>query len=389
MDLYPVMEYLTTAACCAAALAVVAPFADRPPPGRPGGIGDPRTLARICAVLALLFGLPAFAIGDRLFGLAAVLATLRFMGPVALVAGAVAIGPLLLLEYSQRLEKQRERSRRATEEAANHAVASYRYDARQFRTSFLPCAAIVGGGSLYYATLLWENVKRLRPEGPLMTKLEYVAASLLFMVVFWVCCKLLYLLLFRLPSIVNASGFLITEKAFIQRAGGFGKDHWVPWESIQSIHSPRRPSGPYEIRHHRGVLRVPAYVLEREPLIAAILERSPHVVRPSLYAPDRGEAIPGANLPGRGPEMWHPLPRVVGIGVLFLISDAILWIHPPLPGAVQVADVSVSLVAGLLLTCGRPDLKNVRPAFLYDLAKFVVLGLMFNFCFVTHRALHW
>jgi hypothetical protein len=76
--------------------------------------------------------------------------------------------------------------------------------------------------------------------------------------------------------------------------------------------------------------------------------------------------------------------------VLALVSDALFWLYRPLPDAVQIAAVTVPLIASLLVSYGRPDLKDVQPAFLYDVyTRFVLLWVVLNFCIVTRRVLHW
>jgi hypothetical protein len=242
MDLYRIMEYLTTASGCAAALTVLAPFADRSPRARPGSIADPHTFAKVCALLALLCGLPAFAIGVRLFGLAQVMTTLRFTVPVALVGSAIAMGPMFLLWHGNAQEKRRQNLRRAVDELASQATAVYPYEAGGYRGHFLPFALLVGGGSLYYASLLWSHVKRLGPEGHGAAKFITSALALLLVLVFCACCLIAYRVLFRLHTLLNGNGFFVTESALIER-DGLGSDHCIPWDAIHSIQPPGEPSG--------------------------------------------------------------------------------------------------------------------------------------------------
>jgi hypothetical protein len=355
-------------------LAVTAPFAARPPRARPGGLGDPRTFARVCAVLAILLGLPAFAIGVRLFGLAEVLATLRFMGPVTLVIGAVIIGPVLLLMNSRRRKEQRESKHRAIEELASQAVETYRYDAGLFRGRLLPFAIIVGAASLQYALLLWSHLNHLGPAAALTTKIVDLAFALLFLLVFCACGKIAYLLLFRLPAVLDASGFSITEGALIVRSGGLGSDHCVTWEAIMNIQPLKRLSDPYEIRDRKGVLRVLSYVLEREALIAVILQRSGcEAMRP--YEPPNS-AVPPAQSAGAA----DPLRRFAFVAIPFLIALSVEWHRSPwaphpLLGPVRLAVAAVPFVFLLLSRRGLHWNDPEDPWFLNMLGIVVTLHL--------------
>jgi hypothetical protein len=138
---------------------------------------------------------------------------------------------------------------------------------------------------------------------------------------------------------------------------------------------------------------VPSYVLRRETLVAAVVERSPHLAtQPTseeAISPDRypGRPVP---LPKYRPAMGSPMARIVGVMVLVLVCNGLFWIYRPLPGAVQIAAVTIPLVASLLASYGRPDLKDVQPPFLYGLySRYVVLWIVLDFCTVIRRVLHW